>query len=84
MMKKKEVKKKQKELPICTKCIKEVKPTSLQWVNVKDEYNAEYMIPICDDCLEKNKKEYLERYEIFEVVKPYQKKREYKKKTKSA
>jgi len=82
--KKKETdKKKKKEVYLCSKCLEEVTPSTLQWVSVTDQFGCQFQILICDDCLEK-KDEYISRYETFEVVRPLYKKREYKKKKKDA
>lgn len=76
-------KKKKKEVYLCSKCLEEVTPSTLQWVSVTDEFGCQFQILICDDCLEK-KSEYIHRYKTFEVIKPLYKKREYKKKKKDA
>lgn len=73
-------KKKEKEVHICHKCLNEIAPTSLRWVLIKDWLGLTCEILICDDCIEIHK----DRYEVFEVLKPLYKKREYKKKTKDA
>jgi len=78
--KKTTTKKKEKEIHICFKCLNEVAPTTLRWVMIKDWLGLTSEILICDDCIEI----YKEKYEVFEVLEPLYKKREYKKKTKDA
>ena len=77
---KKTTKKKEKEVHICHKCLNEIAPTSLRWVMIKDWLGLTSEILICDDCIEI----YKEKYEVFEILGPLYKKREYKKKTKDA
>jgi hypothetical protein len=81
--KKDDAKKKEKEVHLCSKCLKDINPTLLKWVTVTDYFNITYQILICDHCIEK-KDEYMYMYEKFEVASTLYKKREYKKKVKDA
>ena len=67
------VKKKEKEIHLCSKCLKEIKPSLLQWVSVTDQFGADFQILVCEDCLAK--KETFVLYQRHEIVKPLYKKR---------
>lgn len=78
MKKKETTKKKEKEAHICSKCLNEIKPSSLYWVHVKDEIGAEFQTLVCEDCIEEP--DNFSRYEFYKVLEPLYKKRVYKKK----
>lgn len=70
-------KKKEKDVHICSKCLEEIKPSSLYWVQVNLS-GTEFQILVCEDCIED--KENFSRYESYKVLEPLYKKRVYKKK----
>lgn len=74
----KTTKKKEKDVHICSKCLEEVKPSSLYWIQVKDMFGIGFQILMCEDCIE-DKENFL-RYESYKVLEPLYKKRVYKKK----